>query len=121
MLTSFHPGGGETISPPPMAVRFTAMAKLQAASVPIAYAAAPWDRQTDRQTDGSRCRLMPPPYGGDIIRCRRENRQILWNFAPLSSPRAFPYFAVRARRDIGSSVFTCTGALGTPQPNGAPR
>ena len=38
------------------------MAKLQAASVPIAQgscapmAAAPWDRQTDMQTDGSRYR-----------------------------------------------------------------
>ena len=29
-----------------------AVAKLQAASVPITYAAAPWDRQTDGQTDG---------------------------------------------------------------------
>jgi len=46
-ITSYHPGGGETICPPPMAVRsgYTSvcgrvrsqhMAKLQAASVPIA-------------------------------------------------------------------------------------
>ena len=33
-----------------------AVAKLQAASVPIAYAAAPWDRQTN----GSRYSKMPP-------------------------------------------------------------
>ena len=32
------------------------MAKLQAASVPIAKAAASWDRQTD----GSRYRIIPP-------------------------------------------------------------
>ena len=43
-------------------VRSPHMAKLQAASVPTAYgscvprASAPWDRQTD----GSRYRLMPP-------------------------------------------------------------
>ena len=51
------------------------MAKLQAASVPIAKgscaprAAVPWDRQTGRQTDRSRYRLMtlPPTYGGGII------------------------------------------------------
>jgi len=29
-----------------------AVAKLQAASVPIAHAAAPWDRQTDGQREG---------------------------------------------------------------------
>jgi len=39
--TSYRPGGGETICPPPMAVRLAAglrphTAKLQAASVPIA-------------------------------------------------------------------------------------
>jgi len=45
------------------------MAKLQAASVPIAQgscaprAAAPWDRRTDTQTDGSPYRLMPPAAG----------------------------------------------------------
>jgi len=80
--TSYRPGGGETICPPPMAVRLATdlyarprtgprphMVKLQAASVPIAYgscaprAAAPWDRQTD----GSRYRLMPP-YGRGIIK-----------------------------------------------------
>ena len=27
----------------------------------------------------------------------------------------------RGSNTLGSSVFTCTGALGTPQPNGAPR
>jgi len=53
-------------------VRSPHMAKLQAASVPIAQgscaprAAAPWDRQTDRQRDGSRYRLMSP-YGAGII------------------------------------------------------
>jgi len=47
-------------------VRSPHMAKLQAVSVPIAYgscvprAAAPCDRQTDVQTDGSRYRLMLP-------------------------------------------------------------
>ena len=47
-------------------------AKLQATSVPIAYgncaprAAAPWDRQTDRQVDRSSYRIKPPPYGGGI-------------------------------------------------------
>ena len=79
-LTRCRPGGGETICPPPapMAVRRwqksrriyvrprtgpqsahlwrQTVAKLQAASVPVAQAAAPWDRQTD----GSRYRLMPP-------------------------------------------------------------
>jgi len=53
-------------------VRSPHMAKLQAASVPIAqgsYAprtAAPWDRETDRQRDGSRYRFMSP-YGAGII------------------------------------------------------
>jgi len=71
---SYRPGGGETICAPPIAVRLAAdlrpsadasavrtslvAGKLQAASVPIAYAAAPrsqrfyslgWDRQTDER------------------------------------------------------------------------
>ena len=42
-------------------LRSAHMANLQVASVP--RAAAPWDRRTNRQTDGSRYRVMPP-YGG---------------------------------------------------------
>ena len=53
-------------------VRSLHMAKLQAASVPITWgscaptAAVPWDRQTDRQTDGRNAVSLnaPPPYGG---------------------------------------------------------
>ena len=41
---------------------WSSVAKLQAAGVPIAYAAAPWDRQTD----GSRYSKMPPMAGGII-------------------------------------------------------
>jgi len=52
-----------------------AVAKLQAASVPIAYAAAPWDRQTD----GSRYRLIRPgPYrraGSRSSACRRSHSE----------------------------------------------
>ena len=74
------PGSARRYSPPPpMAVRrwqkprriyvrprtgpqsahlwWTAVAKLQAASVPIAQAAAPWDRQTDGQTNVGREQL----------------------------------------------------------------
>ena len=82
MSTSYRPGGGQTICPPPRRWQFDSrriygrvrsqhMAKLQAAcSVPIPYScaprvAAPWDRQMDRQTDGSRYRLMPPPWAGE--------------------------------------------------------
>ena len=76
-----RPEGGETICPPPTTVRrwqksrriyvcprtgpqsahlwWLAVAKLQAASVPIAEAAAPWDIQTD----GSRYSKMPPRAG----------------------------------------------------------
>jgi len=80
--TSYRPGGGETICPPADGsstgggstsvrgrVRSPHMAKLQAASVPITEgrcartAAAPWDRQTDTQTDGSPYRLTPPRRG----------------------------------------------------------
>jgi len=82
MSTTYRPGGVQTICPPRRwhfysrriygRVRSQHMAKLQAAcSVPIPYScaprvAAPWDRQTDRQTDGSRYRLMPPhPWAGE--------------------------------------------------------
>jgi len=59
MPTRYRPGGGETISPPPADGSLTVAkiaadlhpSKLQAASVPIAKAAAQWDRQTDGQTD----------------------------------------------------------------------
>jgi len=56
--------GSSTVAKPQSAhLWWPAVAKLQAASVPIALAAAPWDRQTDRvptdrQTDGSRYRLI---------------------------------------------------------------
>jgi len=72
ILTRYRTGGGETICHPADAVRRgwgrrqvrsphisggrRYIAKLQAASVPIAYAAAPWDIQTD----GSRYSRMPP-------------------------------------------------------------
>jgi len=83
-LTSYHPVGGEIIWSPSMAVLLSvdlrlsadesavsnlwwlAVAKLQAASVPIAQgsctprAAVPSDREKDRQTDRSQYRLMPP-------------------------------------------------------------
>ena len=38
-------------------------AKLQAASAPVAQAVAPWDRQTDEQTDGSRYSKTPSMTG----------------------------------------------------------
>jgi len=47
-------------------LRSAHMANLQVASVP--RAAAPWDRQTNRQTDGSRYRVMPPPPTAEDIR-----------------------------------------------------
>jgi len=59
-------------------VRSPHMAKLWAASACIAKgscaprAAAPWDRQTDRQTDGSRYRLMTL-YSGGITSLRRSS------------------------------------------------
>jgi len=50
-----------------------AVATLQAASVPIAYAAAPWDGQTDE----SRYRLMPPRAGGIIAANKSVNAEVL--------------------------------------------
>ena len=70
--TRYRPGGGETISPAdgssiqksrriyvrprtgPQSAHlwWPEVAKLQAASVPITLAAAPWYRKTDGQTDG---------------------------------------------------------------------
>jgi len=41
-----------------------AVAKLQAASVPVAHAAAPWDRQMDRQTDGWTALFQNAHYQG---------------------------------------------------------
>jgi len=69
--TSYRPAGGETICPPPVAADLRPFAdgsavrtslvtgQLQAASVPPA---ACYSLGWDRQTDGSRYRLMPPPY-----------------------------------------------------------
>ena len=81
--TRYRPGGGETICPrrwqfdsrriyvrprtgPQSAhLWWPAVAKLQAASVPIAKAGT--DRRTDR--DGSQYRLMPlPPTAGGIMK-----------------------------------------------------
>ena len=83
--TRYRPGSGETICPLSMQLDggknrggstsvvqtrlcWPAVAKLHAASVPIAYAAAPWDRQTD----GSLYSKMPP-YGGGIINAKRSS------------------------------------------------
>ena len=89
--------GGETLCPPPPAdgsltsgrsisirerVHLLLMAKLQAASMPIAYgrcaarAAATWDRQTDRLW----YHLMPPMTGGIIAAHTRAHRH------PFNSP-----------------------------------
>jgi len=57
-----------------------AVAKLQAASVRIAYAAAPWDIHTDGQTEGrTALSLNAPPHCGEHkkwtgIRVRRDAR-----------------------------------------------
>jgi len=80
--TNYRPGGCKTICPPPpMAVRLTAdlrpSADRSAVRTSLVAGGRPaagsrhafslgWDRQTDRQTDGSRYRLMPP-YGCGTI------------------------------------------------------
>jgi len=69
---SYRPGGGETICLPADGsstrggstsvrgrVRSPPVAKLQAASVPIAYGSCAPRAGTDRRTDGLRYRLMP--------------------------------------------------------------
>jgi len=45
-------------------VRSPHMAMLRAASIPRLGYSLGWDR--DGQTDASRCRLMPRPYGGPL-------------------------------------------------------
>jgi len=72
-MTSYRPEEGETICPPPTAVRLAAdtsvrgrvrsphMAKLQAASVPIAYGSCAPRAGTDRRTIA--VSLNAPLYG----------------------------------------------------------
>jgi len=62
-----------------------AVAKLQAASVPIAWAAAPWDRQTD----GSRYSKMLPP----LRRCNSADDKLFILFKILQIIVFFVFFA----------------------------
>ena len=77
--TSYRPGGGETICPPPMAVRLAAdlrpsadgsavrtslvASQLQAASVPIAQAAAPHSQRAIHRVTVAQFRSISMPAG----------------------------------------------------------
>jgi len=90
IITRYRPGGGETICPPsdgssvqkswriyvrprtyPQSTHhcWPAVAKLQAASVPIAWAAAPWNRQVD----GRIALFQNAPLGRGIITTRGQS------------------------------------------------
>ena len=96
-VTGFRPGGGETICPPPADGSSTRCGSTSVrgrvrsphiiggrpaagsqcahslgscASQPACYSLC-WDRQTDRQTDGSRYRSMPRPLR------RRHNNLVM--------------------------------------------
>jgi len=90
------------------------MAKLQAASVPIAQdscaprAAAPWDRQTD----GSRYRLMPLYGGGHKMKVERRTVQKLERKNTTAATTEFLIFSLNAVDDnsITTHAVTTTSA-----------